>query len=346
MKKILAFALCVLMLVSVLTACGEKPADDAATLKFGAGVQSVFKTADVTAEQNGSGTMDASFAAVLVDADGKIVACELDAVKMETKFDAEGKVTPVADKDLKTKYEQGDAYNMVAYGKGQAIDGGDVKNEWYVQADILEKQIIGKTIDEVKALVVNNYRGNDAVIAAGCTIGINDLVLAVEKAVANAKAEVAADAKLRIGVAGQQAVTEASAEKNAGNKLTANIFIAAVDAAGKVLASSTDCVEYAFSLKDGKVEIDNKDGLSKRNKGDGYNMVAYGKGSALDGGDVKNEWYVQANAFDTACVGKTNAEIAGLMLTEGQHAGRGIDSLQAAGCTIYVSGFVAAAAKI
>ena len=347
MKKIIAIALSVLMLVSLLTACGaEKPADTAKTVKFGAGVQSAITPADATDEKNASGTLDASLAAVLVDADGKIVACQLDAVNMKTEFLADGKVKPVADKDLKSKVEQGAEYNMVNYGKGQAIDGGDVTKEWYQQADILETLVIGKTIAEVKALVVNGYRGNDAVIAAGCTIGINDLVLAVEKAVANATVEVAADAKLSIGVNGQQKVTEASAEANASNKLTANIFIAAVDAAGKVLASSTDCVENTFTLKDGKVEIDNKDGLSKRNKGDGYNMVAYGKGSALGGGDVKTEWYAQVDAFDAACVGKTGAEIAGLMATEGEYAGRGVDTLMAAGCTIYVSGFVAAAAKI
>ena len=339
MKKILALILAVAMLAT-LCACGNNgDKNEAAKVKFGAGVQSAITPADATDETNASGTLDASLAAVLVDADGKIVACQLDAVNMKTEFLADGKVKPVADKDLKSKYEQGDEYAMKNESYGSS-------REWYEHADILEKQIIGKTIDEVKALVVNGYRGNDDVIAAGCTIGINDLILAVEKAVANATAEVAADAKLSIGVAGQQKVAEASDEANASNKLTANIFIAAVDAAGKVLASSTDCVENTFTLKDGKVEIDNKDGLSKRNKGDGYNMVAYGKGSAIDGGDVKNEWYVQVNAFDAACVGKTASEIAGLALADGDHAGRGIDSLQAAGCTIYVSGFVAAAAKI
>ena len=76
MKKIIAIALSVLMLVSLLTACGaEKPADTAATVKFGAGVQSAITPADATDEKNASGTLDASLAAVLVDADGKIVAC-------------------------------------------------------------------------------------------------------------------------------------------------------------------------------------------------------------------------------------------------------------------------------
>ena len=334
MKRTFSAILCLLLIASAFVFVGCDKKDE--TVKLGLGLHTATKVANATEDANGKAQATMTVAAVTLDAAGKILACQLDTADYTVAYTADGKA--VANDSFKTKYEMGKDYNLVAYG--------NAAKEWFEQADAFEGVVAGKTIDEVKALVVNNYRGNDAVIAAGCTIGINDLVLAVEKAVANAKAEVAADAKLRIGVAGQQAVTEASAEKNAGNKLTANIFIAAVDAAGKVLASSTDCVEYAFSLKDGKVEIDNKDGLSKRNKGDGYNMVAYGKGSALDGGDVKNEWYVQANAFDAACVGKTGAEIAGLMLTEGQHAGRGIDSLQAAGCTIYVSGFVAAAAKI
>ena len=63
-------------------------------------------------------------------------------------------------------------------------------------------------------------------------------------------------------------------------------------------------------------------------------MVAYG-GAA-------KEWFEQADAFDAACVGKTAAEIAGLQAEDG----KGVADLQAAGCTIYVTGFVKAATKI
>lgn len=329
MKKFLVLSLCAMMLVSALALTGcnkqdETPTTEDATVKFGAGVYSTLSTADVTEDSNSSGTLDAAFAAVLVDADGKIVACELDAVKMETAFSADGKVTAVADKDLKSKYEQGSEYGMSAYGMV----------EWYEQADALEQQIIGKTLNEVKALVVDGGKGTDAVQTAGCTITINELVLAVEKAVGNANAEVSKNAELRVTAAGQQSAQDADEDNDASNKLTANLFAAAVDADGKVLAASSDCVESTFTLKDGTVSKDNTDSLSKRQKGDSYGMVAYG-GSA-------KEWYAQADAFDAACVGKTGAEIAGLMAEDGH----GVDSLQSAGCTIYVSGFVAAASKI
>ena len=69
-------------------------------------------------------------------------------------------------------------------------------------------------------------------------------------------------------------------------------------------------------------------------QGDAYNMVAYG-GAA-------KEWFEQADAFDAACAGKSAAEIAGLM---GEDY-KGNADVQAAGCTIYVSGLVAAASKI
>ncbi|MBQ7088432.1 MAG: hypothetical protein IJN04_02195 [Clostridia bacterium] len=326
MKKILSFLLCAVMLVSVLTACGGNNNEDnaPATLKFGAGVYATLNTKDATDDANGSGTLDAALAAVLVNADGKIAACELDAMKMETKFSTDGKVTAVADKDLKTKYEQGNDYGMSGIGK----------KEWFEQADALEKVVVGKTIDEVKALVVNNYAGNDEVIAAGCTIGINELILAVDKAVANAKTDVSKDAKLRVTGAGQQTAADATEDKDASNKLTANLFAAAVDASGKVLAASSDCVETTFTLKDGKVSKNNADNRSKRQLGADYGMKSdYGS---------KREWFEHADAFDAACVGKTGAEIAGLMAADY----KGVDSLQAAGCTIYVSGFVAAASKI
>ena len=93
-------------------------------------------------------------------------------------------------------------------------------------------------------------------------------------------------------------------------------------------------MKFTFDLT-GKSTFDaSAEILTKREKGDNYNMVAYA-GSA-------KEWYAQADAFDAACVGKTASEIAGLMGEDG----KAVADVQAAGCTIYVSGFVAAASKI
>ncbi len=103
-----------------------------------------------------------------------------------------------------------------------------------------------------------------------------------------------------------------------------------------MVAAASDCVEVAFTFNQkGESTLDTTKAIvSKKQAGANYGMVAYG-GSA-------KEWYEQAAAFDAACIGKTGAEIAGLA----DAAGKGVDALQSAGCTIDVSGFVLAASKI
>lgn len=338
MKKILSIALCVLMLVSVLTACGaEKPADnngdnnnggnEVANVKFGAAVYVNTPAAtDATEDKDGQGSVDVTIAAVTVDKDGKIVACDLDTMQNKVTYTTEGKA--VANTEFKTKRELGDDYNMVAYGQA--------KQEWYKQADAFEALIVGKTVAEIKALVVaDTNKGTDEVANAGCTIMINEFVSAIEKAVANAKTEVAADVTVKATLNTTQTCTDATEEKAGSNQVEVYAFGAALKD-GKVVSADSDCVQVSFGFDiAGKSTFDAAAAVqSKREKGDDYGMVAYA-GSA-------KEWYAQADAFDAACEGKTGAEIAGLM---GEDY-KGIDSLQSAGCTIYVSGFVAAASKI
>lgn len=75
--------------------------------------------------------------------------------------------------DINSKRDFGDAYGMKGYSE----------KEWYEHADAFESVCIGKDIDEVKALVFGN---GDELINAGCTIDVNDFVLAVEEAYENA----------------------------------------------------------------------------------------------------------------------------------------------------------------
>ena len=350
MKKILAFLLAAVMLFA-LCACGssEEKKDDtktpattkapannegegdnndkAETLKFGLGVYVPNATAtDATEDKAGSASVDATYAAVSVDANGKIVAVAIDTMQHKISYTTTG---TTAKGEFKSKYELGDAYNMVAYG--------GAKLEWYAQADAFESVVIGKNLAEVKALIAEEGKGNDAVINAGCTIAISDFVNAIEEAYNNAKAsDVTAAHTLKIAASVDQSVADATEDKAGSNELNTTIFAAAVDAEGKIVAAASDCLQVKFTFDlTGKSTFDTAaEILTKREKGDAYGMVAYG-GSA-------KEWYAQADAFDAACIGKTAAEIAGLMGADY----KGIDSLQAAGCTIYVSGFVAAASKI
>lgn len=337
MKKILSLILCIALLGScvALAGCdGEKePSKDPApaTVKFGSSVYvSNVAATDASADANGKGTIDVTVAAVTVDADGKIVACDLDTMSLSVEYDAQGRA--VGASEFKTKYELGDSYNMVAYG--------GAGKEWYAQADAFEGVVVGKNLDAVKALIVNGYKGNDEVIAAGCTIGIADFIGAVEKAYAAAADEVAADATVKVTAYTTQDLADATADKNGEQSLETYAFAAALNAEGKVITATSDCVPVKFTFDAaGKSTFDATVAIaSKREQGDAYGMVAYG-GAA-------KEWYAQADAFDAQCEGKNGEEIKGLMNAAGDAAGKGVEEVQNAGCTIYVSGLVAAASKI
>lgn len=336
MKKGLVIVLALLMAVTaIFVGCGNTTntetttsAPEASALKFGSGVYVSAPTAtDATEDKDGSGKIDVTVAAVTVDADGKIVACALDTASNTVNFTADGKA--VAAEGFKTKYESGNDYNMVAYG-------GAVK-EWFEQADAFEALVAGKTLDEVKALVAEGDKGTEEVINAGCTIMIAEFVGAIEKAY-NAAAEsvVTADATLKVTAATEQTCTDATEDKDGSNKVSTTVFAAAVDAEGKVVAAASDCVEVSFTFTtEGVSTLDTtKEVVSKKEQGENYGMVAYG--------GAEKEWFEQAAAFDAACVGKTASEIAGFVAEDG----KGTEDIQAAGCTIYVTGFVKAASKI
>lgn len=325
MKKIVSILLVSLMVLSLFTFVGCKKEEP--TLKLGLGVYTSAKATDATADKAGQGQATVTAAAVLVDDEGKIVKAFIDCADNKVGYTADGKA--VANDSFQTKYEAGKGYNMVTYG-------GAAK-EWFEQADAFCALIVGKTAAEVKALVVNGDKGTDEVISAGCTITIVEFANAVEKAISNATASNAtANDTLKLGVSTSQTTADATEDKAGSNKVETTFFAAAVNAEGKVTAASSDCVEVTFGFDlTGKSTFDaTKEVLSKKEKGDSYGMKAYG-GSA-------KEWYEQAAAFDAACIGKTANEISSLMGADY----KGNADLQAAGCTVYVSGFVKAATKI
>ncbi len=324
MKRSFAMILCLVLALTALVGCESKPA----TLMFGFGVYtSAPAVTDATADKDGSGKLDITFAAITLDNDGKIVSCALDTASNSVAFTAEGKAVAAA--EFKTKYELGNDYNMVTYGGS--------KKEWFEQADAFETVVVGKTLEEVKALIGEDQKGNDDVVAAGCTIMINEFVGAIEKAyIAATGSNVTAEDTLKVTAFTEQTCTDATADKDGSNKVSTTVFGAAVDAKGKVVAAASDCVEleFTFDTKGASTLDTTKAVLSKKEKGADYGMVAYG--------NAEKEWFEQAAAFDAACIGKTASEIAGLIAEDG----KGVAELQTAGCTIYVTGFVKAASKI
>ena len=324
MKRIFAVLLAVLTLTAVMAGCGSS----APALKMGLGVDAYYDTvSSATEEANGKISTVVTVAAVLLDAEGKIVKCDLDTLDVAVAFTTAGEAS-VAN-EFKTKYEQGKDYNMVAYG-------GAAK-EWFEQADAFCAVVEGKTVAEVKALLAaDGYKGNDEVITAGCTIGVADFVRAVEKACNNAEDSAAtANDALNVGIVATASPKNASDEGNGSVKLEVAVAGAAVNAEGKVTAMVNDGVDSTAEFTAaGEAVTDKAKALStKLELGDNYGMVAYG-GAA-------KEWYDQAAAFDAICVGKTSSEIAGLVV-DGY---KGTEEVISAGCTIGIANMAGACAK-
>ncbi|MBR6782688.1 MAG: hypothetical protein IKM33_05795 [Clostridia bacterium] len=329
MKKLICILLSALMLLSVaiFVGCNKTP-DEQPALKMGLGVYTATPSVtDATEEKDGQGNVAITAAVITVDSDGKVVACQLDTADLTVKYTAEGKA--VANNGFKTKYELGKDYNMVAYG-------GAAK-EWFEQADAFETFVVGKTLSEIKAAVAEGNKGNADVVAAGCTIKIDEFVGAIEKAFANLTDSAATAAStLKLGMNTEQSTTDATEEKDGSNQVETTIFAAAVDANGKVLTAASDCVQVKFTFnQSGASTFDTTKAISsKRELGTNYGMVAYGKAT--------KEWFEQADAFNALCIGKTATEIKALCAADNY----GTDEVKTAGCTILVNGLTKAAAKI
>lgn len=331
MKKLLGVILSVVMLISVvsLAGCGK-----AETLKFGLGVTSYIENVkNADGDTNGAAEATSTFAAVLLDGEGKIVKCAIDTAAHTLSFTSKGEYVEAS--EFKTKYEAGKNYGMVAYG--------GAKKEWFEQVDAFTALVAGKTLQDVKALVSTNGKGNDEVVTAGCTIIITDFITALEKAVNNAAdSSATADSTLKIGVISTQTGSKnATAEADGVNEVDVTVTAAALDKDGKIAAAKTDAIQAIanFNNKGVASTTANTAFTTKVDAGDNYGMKAYGQD--LNGDGAVKEWYEQAAAFDNACIGKTANDISALATDKGY----GVDTLQSAGCTINISDMVKAAVK-
>ena len=170
MKKILALLLAVAMLAS-FAACGASEAEY--TLGMGISV-SLDSTTEETAQA------DATVATVVLDADGKIVAADLDCAQTKVKA---ADVDDLSKVDVRTKKEKKEDYNM----KGASPIG----KEWYEQAAAYTDLMVGKTAADIEAIeteVKNNHNvAVDADIYAACTMDITAFKADMAKAVKAAK---------------------------------------------------------------------------------------------------------------------------------------------------------------
>ena len=353
MKKILALALCLCMVLCVV-ACGEKAPEgpEAKDYKLGMGI-----VVDMSESATGTAQVDATVAAVVTDADGKIVSCRIDVAQNKMTV-ADGAVDTAA--EFQTKMEKGDAYGMAAaLGYGMDWNGDGVVKEWYDQAKAFESYVTGKTVSEVEAIATKEVEGkgyiipaDDALLSAGCTIQVTDFIEAVAKACKDEQGMSFTTAQtFTLGVAAKTTAadsTAATAEAEGEVKMYTD-FAASVVADGKILASLNDAIQPVIKVTAaGEVAPQEFKG-TKRELKDAYGMApAVGYGMDWNGDGKVLEWYLQSLEFSKFVVGKTAADVEAMATKEVEGKGYIIsadDALLSAGCTIQITSIKAVVAQ-
>ncbi len=357
MKKISALLLTLVMVVGLATGCGNtkeadettttpttapaatetaEPTEAAATTEDTATVAaaktglavitSIGKSADASAEADGLAQIDSTIVAVLVGQDGKILDCKLDAAQTKVNFSVEGKLVTDIATAYKTKQELGAEYGMTKASK--------IGKEWNEQATAFANYVIGKTVDEVKGIAVNEEgAATDADLAASVSVGIANFVAAVEKAVASAQELGAVEGdQLGLGVVTDIAKSkDASAEGDGLAQAYSYYTASTFGADGKITSSIIDASQGNVNFTTAGVVTSDLTVApqTKQELKDAYGMK---KASAIG-----KEWNEQATAFAAYVTGKSVDEVKGISLTEGVVSA---DVDLAASVTVHVTSFM------
>lgn len=347
MKKIFASMMAAAMVVSLAgcsngnssesgsSANSEGSSDNAAAYKLGMGV--VTSTASSAA---GNAQVDATVAAVILDADGKIVSCAIDVA--QNKMDVTDGEVPedAASMTFKSKKEKLEEYGMKP--------ASAIGKEWYEQAEAFEAYVVGKTADEVAAIPVETTDNGhvvttDETLKAGCTMSISALIDATVKACSDdSAADFTGDAKLALTTS--TSVDSATASAADGEDGTAAMYTSfaavAVDGEGKLAAVCYDEVQPKVTFDEaGEITSDPTAEIkTKREKKDEYGMRSASAISA--------EWFEQNQEFETFVTGKTSDEISAIPTetTDNGHVVTTDETLKA-GCTMSVGGMIQTVVK-
>ncbi len=337
MKKRIALLLAALLAVTSLTACGgggNNGGDAAAKVKVGLGACTSFSESYSIGEDHygapaeaTNAQVDIHVAAVTLDADGKIVSCQIDAIQVKASVDGTGAIAADAATEFTSKYDLKEGYNM----KGASPIG----KEWYEQIDVYEQWCIGKTVEEIKAGVGADEYPTDEQLLTGCTIKTGDITKAVvdacEKAV---ETDATANDTLGLALIGEmtKATNAADAEDGVGTfQAYVNFACTTQDADGKITSVLIDSIQaYPTWGADGVLTTDlEQDVRTKYTKKDDYGMQV---ASGLENG----EWFEQIDVFKQSIIGKTSADVEAIATDDG---GYPTDETLRTGCTMKVSAY-------
>jgi predicted nucleotidyltransferase len=322
MKKVLWLALVLTLALVMLAGCGEAPAEEApvdeapeeevvetGTSRLGLGVvTSIARSRDAGDEVNAQAQADVVMAAVLFDAEGRVVSVTIDNAQTRVPFDEEMQVDTDTTVPGKTKAELGDDYGMKRVS--------EIEMEWYEQMAEFENWMLGKTVDEIKSLqvkVVDDAHQNVPDIpelTSVVTITVEGYIEAVENAYNNSiEVENAATAGLgtEISIARSRGLDEA-ADVLPMAQIDNTMAAVAFDADGVIVGAIIDNAQIRINFDaEGMVTSDRSEApKTKVQLGDDYGMKRVS--------EIEMEWYEQMAEFENWMVGKTVAEVLGLQV--------------------------------
>ncbi len=303
----------------------EEEAVEGTMTKIGLGhITSIAKSKDAEDENGATGQVDTTLAAVGFDDEGKVVKLTIDVAQTKVNFDAEGKLATDKDGEFKTKVELGDEYGMKK--------ASEIGKEWYEQAAALEEWMVGKTVEEITSMELNDGVPAEEDLTSSVTVGVDTYIAAVEEAYNNAVEVEAGAETLGLGTDISIAKSkDAEGENGPKAQVDLTINVAALDADGKVVGTVLDVAQTKIDFDaEGKLATD-KDGefKTKVELGDDYGMK---KAS-----EIGKEWYEQAAALEEWMVGKTVEEITSMELNDGVTAEEDLTSSVTVGVETYLS---------
>ena len=282
MRKLIALILCAALMLSCIPAMAE----EAAAVKTGLS----FVTS-LTSSKDGAAQANIALTAVTVDDNGVITACAIDYIQAKIAFDATGKLTTDMATEFKSKNELGDGYGMRR--------ASSIGAEWNEQAAAFAAYCVGKTIDELKGMPLDE-KGKPVDVITTCTLAASEFLPGVEDAVNNAvhMGAKAGDALKLVQTSNMS--KSKNATETADGQAQVYAHVAAVTLNGDVITSCTiDAVQATVKFNaEGKITSDITAPVQSKNViKEGYGM------KAISG--IGMEWYEQTAAFCQFITGKT-----------------------------------------
>jgi hypothetical protein len=324
MKKLTI--LVAIFLIGVLAvSCGGS--EEAKAVKTGfASETTIADSISADGATNGEAAGYSKMVGVLVDEDGVIVDCVIDAVQSKVEFSSAGKIVTALDSTFDSKNVLGDAYGMkVASG---------IQKEWYEQAAFLADYVVGKTIEDVKGIALDaEGTATDEELLAGVTMHIGPYLAVIEKAVANAT-DLGAKEGDTLGLGTVTNIGQSkdfSADGDGVAVLYSTYALASKDADGMITSAIIDASQAKVTFDAaGMLTVDVASTFPTKNElGDDYGMkVASG---------IQKEWYEQAAAFAAFATGKSIDDVKGVSMDA---EGVVTDEELAASVTVHVGDFI------